>query len=131
MDFGSLIVALALVSGAHADDHVEDASTALDEALAEFEVSGDARSCLSSRSIDEIDPIDDENWLVTTRGRGTFLNTVSRGCSDAGGPFTYLQYTVRGGQLCQGDIVRVIDSSSRFSRGSCSLGEYQLLTPVE
>jgi len=112
-------------------EEVED-NTALAEALAGFERSGETVSCLSTTRIDDIDPIDETHWLVTLRSGDTYLNTVSRGCSRAGSSFTYLQYRTTGSRLCRGEIVRVIDdSSSGISSGSCSLGVYEELTPIE
>jgi hypothetical protein len=130
------LMALALATGMAATacatqaGETDDAS-ALEEALAQFERSGETISCLPTHRIDNIDPIDEQNWLVTTRAGETYLNTVSRGCFNADRPFTYLSYSVPGGQLCRGEIVRVIDSSSRMARGSCGLGDYEELIPIE
>jgi hypothetical protein len=123
------LIASTLALGIAGDDHA--GSSALDEALAGFERSGETRSCLSVRLIDEIKPVDDTHWLVTTRGRETYLNTVSRGCRNADSSFTYLQYSTPTSSLCRGEIVRVVDSSSRFTQGSCSIGDFEILTPVE
>ncbi|MCC5997382.1 MAG: hypothetical protein JJU18_13545 [Oceanicaulis sp.] len=95
--------------------------------LAEFAPTGETRSCLSTTRIRNITPLDDSRWLVETRGGDIWLNEVSRGCFGAASAFSYLEYRVPGGQLCRGEIVRVIDQSSRMNRGACGLGEYQLL----
>lgn len=124
----SALIASLLVLGTSSDDR--GFGEALIEALAGLERSGETRSCLSSYQIDYIDPVDDHHWLITTRGRDTYLTEVSRGCRNADSSFTYLQYRSRG-QLCRGDIVHVIDSGTRMQQGACSLGEYELLTPVE
>ena len=130
MIFGSLMAAVALAAGVHADGQNETESAALAEALAGFERSGETRVCLSTYRIDQITPVDDNNWLVTTRGNDTFLNTVSRGCQNADSNFSFLQYRSNG-RLCRGDIVQVVASSTGLPEGSCSLGSYELLTPVE
>ena len=75
-------------------------------------------------------PLDDSRWLVTTRGGDTYLNEVSRGCFGAASPFSYIEYRVPGGQLCRGEIIRVVDQSAQTVRGACGLGEYQRLEPV-
>ncbi len=128
--FGSLIAAVALVSGAHAEGHNDEESAALAEALAGFERSGETRTCLPINRIEQITPVDDNNWLITTRSRDTYLNTVSRGCRNADSSFTYLQYRSTG-QLCRGDIVQVMGSATRLPEGSCSIGVHERLTPVE
>lgn len=124
----SVLVASVLTLASQSDDHGQ--SEALTEALAGFERSGESRSCLSSYQIDDINPVDDFHWLVTTRRRDTYLTQVSRGCRNADSSFTYLQYRGRG-QLCRGDIVEVRDSGTQMQQGACSLGSYELLTPVE
>ena len=126
MIFQTAIAAFALSLGAHGDEQ----SDALTAALEGFERSGETRVCLSSYQIDQITPVDDENWIVTTRTRDTYLNTVSRGCRNADSSFNYLQYRSNG-RLCRGDIVQVVASSGHFPHGSCSLGSYEALTPVE
>ena len=105
--------------------------TGLDAALQGFERTGEMRSCLNTRTIRSIDRFDDSHWRVETRGGDVYLNVVRGACDGASSSFTALQYSTPTGQLCSGEIVRVIDTSSRFVRGACSLGEYEALTPIE
>ncbi len=131
------LMALAVAAGLAAtacatqSGETDDDTSALEEALAPFERSGETISCLPTRRIDNINPIDEQNWLVTTRNGETYLNTVSRGCFNADRPFTFLSYRVTGGRLCRGEIIRVMDTASRMARGSCSLGDYEELIPIE
>lgn len=105
-------------------------SAEADRVLADYQVTGETRSCLPLRSIDQIDPLDDTRWLITTRGGDTYLNEVSRGCSQAASDFTYLQYSTPTGSLCTNEIVRVIDRGGNVTVGSCGLREYQVLVPA-
>ena len=126
----ALAVALAGGSLAFADDSADKAG--LEAALEGFERTGETRNCLNTRFIRKIDPIDDTHWRVETRGGDTYLNIVRGSCNDAGSSFTALQYTIPGGQLCRGEIVRVIDIGyGGTTRGACSLGEYEALSPIE
>jgi hypothetical protein len=126
----ALVLGLPVAACATVAEEAED-DTALAEALAGFERTGETVSCLSTRQIDDINPINDENWLITTRDGDTYLNTVSGGCFNADSPFTYLAYRTTGSRLCRGDVVRVMNSSSRSVQGSCALGEYEELRPIE
>lgn len=128
-----VIAATALVSACAAGGSADEdpADTGLEAALAGFERTGEVRNCVNTRRIEAIDPIDETHWLVEMRNGETYLNVVRGGCHDAESPFTRLQYSLTGSQLCRGEIIRVIDNSSDFLRGSCSLGEYELLTPIE
>lgn len=102
-----------------------------DARLAEFTVTGDADTCLSLRRVEHIRPLDDTRFLIETRGGGPYLSEMRGRCSGAADSFTYLQYRTSGAQLCRGEIVQVLDQSTRMLRGSCSLGEFQRLDPRE
>jgi hypothetical protein len=126
----ALLLGLPVAACATGAEETED-NTALAEALAGYERTGETVSCLSTRQIDDIDPIDDEHWLITTRSGETYLNTVSRGCFNADSAFTYLAYSTTGNRLCRGELVEVLNSSSRMTQGSCALGAYEELRPIE
>lgn len=101
-----------------------------DAVLANYTETGETRSCLSLRAIDEIEPLDETRWLITTRGGEAYLNVVSRGCGRAASDFTYLQYSTPTGQLCDNESVRVLDRGADTFAGSCGLGVHQRLEPV-
>ena len=98
--------------------------------LAEYTPTGETLSCLNTRRIDRIEPLDERHWLIETTGGDTYLNVVSNGCNGADSDFTYLSYEIPTGQLCRGEIVRVLDRGSDIVSGSCGLGEYQALAPA-
>jgi len=108
-----------------------DASAEAEDRLAAYDATGETRSCLSLRTLDEIDPLDERRWLVTTDGGQVYLNEVSRGCSGAASDFTYLQYRTATGQLCLNQIVEVRDRNTDTVRGACGLGEFQELAPAD
>lgn len=101
------------------------------EALPDYQRTGETASCLSVTRVDEIDPVTERLWLVETRGGEIYLNQVSRGCNGADSSFNYLSYELPTGQLCRGEIVRVVQATGDFVVGSCSLGEYERLIPAE
>jgi hypothetical protein len=110
-----------------------DQMSAADERLSQYERTGETRSCIQLTRLRSIEPLDDERWLFLMRGGQTFLNEVSRGCNGAASNFTYLTYTVPGSSLCRNEIVTVMErvgSGANF-RGSCSLGDFELLVPIE
>jgi len=95
-----------------------------------YQLTGEARNCLSLQAIDDIDTVSDEAWIVTTRSRDTYLTRVGRGCRSASQNFTYITYDVHGSQLCRGEIVRVIDQGTNSTIGSCAIGEFEELSPL-
>lgn len=125
-----LICAAILSAGASAAALGQTAQERAEARLAEFSATGETTTCLSTTRIRNITPIDDTRWLVTTRGGGTYINEVSRGCHGAASPFYYLQYQVSGSQLCRGEIVRIVDTGSRMEAGACGLGVFERVEPV-
>lgn len=124
---GALVLqACASTTGMEAEPSPEAA-----EILAGFERTGETSTCLNTRRIDTIEPLDDRHWLVEMLNGETYLNVVGRGCFGAASSFTYLAYETPTGQLCRGEIVRVVDNGAAGSRGSCGLGDYERLTPIE
>lgn len=101
------------------------------ERLAQFEQTGESRTCLSMSRISSIRPLDDSYFLVEVRGSGTWLTTMRGRCNQAASPFTYIQYSVPASQLCRGDIVQVVDSSTQMFAGSCSFGDFERLIPLD
>jgi hypothetical protein len=126
----SATVVLGACASADAESRASAQSAEADAILAEYQATGESRTCVPVRSIDQITPLDDSRWLVTLRNGETYLNEVSRGCSQAASDFTYLQYSVPTGSLCSNEIVRVIDRGTDTSLGACGLNEFQRLEPV-
>ncbi len=128
-----IVLGAGAASGCASESYGARAAAAAAEAdavLANYRPTGETRSCLNTRSIEEIDPIDDTRWLVTTRGGDVYLNEVSRGCSGAARDFTYLQYRSSTTSLCSNEIVQVIDRGSNMAQGSCGLGTFQELARI-
>lgn len=125
-----LMCAALLAAGVSATAFAQTAEERAEARLAEFSATGETTTCLSTTRIRNITPVDDTRWLVTTRGGGTYINEVSRGCHGAASPFYYLQYRTSGSQLCRGEIVRVVDTGSRMEAGACGLGVFERVVPV-
>ena len=99
--------------------------------LAEFEKTGDVRNCLPLRSIDQIKPLDERNFLVEAGASDFYLAELSSSCNGADSTFNRLQYETSTSQLCRGEIIRVIDNSSGFTVGSCGMSDFQKLEKIE
>ena len=112
------------------------ASAQSDDAAAEgfvpegYALTGESRPCLPLRSIDDITPLNEDAWLVTTISRDAYVTYMNGSCQAALRPFTYLSYSVSGAQLCRGEIITVMDQGLNTSVGSCSIGEFQELSPL-
>ena len=95
--------------------------------LAQFDKSGTAEACLPLISIDKIKALDEYTFLVRTKSNQFYLNEVSGRCSKADRSGYALTYETSGSQLCNNQIIRVLDTTSRNAFSSCSLGKFQPL----
>ncbi|MGY6533120.1 hypothetical protein [Glycocaulis sp.] len=94
------------------------------ERLAQYQETGETRSCVSLSRVSSIVPLDDNHFLFEMRGGDVYLNRVSGGCNQASSSFTRIEYRVSGSQLCRNDIINVVDNSSGLWSGSCGLREF-------
>lgn len=115
---------LVLISGAHAQEQES-------QAIEGYALTGETRSCLQLRQIDDMEMHDDENLLITTRSGDAYLSKVGSGCSQAGGLGAYIQTNTSGRSLCRNDIIYIRDSTFNGTLGSCRLGEFEQLVPLE
>jgi hypothetical protein len=84
---------------------------------------GKPESCISQRLIDSSHLYPDGRILYRMRGGPDYLNTAGPGCATTILNPVMITATPTN-QLCQGDIMRVADSASRITYGSCGLGEF-------
>lgn len=95
--------------------------------LDKYNRTGETVTCLNLRRINQIRPLDDRHFLVSL-GSGThYLNIVSKACRGASRSNNRIQYTTSIGQLCQNEIINVIDNTSGIFMGSCGLGAFEKL----
>ena len=95
--------------------------------LAEFEKTGDIERCLNTTRINRIEPLDEYHLLFVTGANDYYLNEPRSGCSGAQRYSNRLQYTISMSQLCRGEIIDVVENSTGFVVGACSLNDFQEL----
>lgn len=122
--FAAMIAAIG--AGCATAREAPEMSEKVSQRLAEFEATGEVRSCLGVTQIRQIDALDD--WRFLVRAGGTYyLNEVSGRCNGADRSSNRLQYTIPTGQLCRNEIITVVDNLNGFTVGSCGLGSFQEL----
>jgi len=126
----ALIVSLALALGGGMALAQSDQANETPFTPEGYELTGESRNCVSARSVDTIDPINEQAWLITMRNRDVYLSRPNGACRAATSNFTYLQYNVHGSQICRGEIVRVMDRSTDTVSGSCSFGAFEELSAI-
>ncbi|WP_420797882.1 DUF6491 family protein [Hyphococcus flavus] len=95
--------------------------------LAQFELTGESRNCLSTTQIRSITPLDDKHFLISGTGGRYYLNEVSGRCYGASRSANRIQYTTSTGQLCRNQIISVVGNTSGIFGGSCGLSDFQEL----
>lgn len=109
------------VSQAVADDD-------LPEDLEGYQLTGETKTCISTRRIDRTSVLDDENILFEMNGNKVYLNRLNSRCPNLAFEGSFM-YQISGTRLCRGEIITVLHSGERGA--SCSLGTFELLEEVE
>jgi len=97
-------------------------SIALAKAL-DGKVAGAPQNCLPLATRSDLQVISDSVLLYKEGRRTVYRNDVIGQCNGlAQDGIPVIQSF--GGQQCRGDIIRVVDRTSGFGRGSCALGDF-------
>ena len=127
-----MIVAAGLGFAAplQAGDDKKAARDKVEESIIADELS--AKKCVSIRRIDQTDIIDDRRIIFYMRGKDIYLNKMPRRCPGLRSSDTF-SYKNQTGQLCDVDIITVLDNfGGTFRRGvSCGLGPFFPITEDE
>lgn len=121
-----MAVAAAGIAGCASVERAEISPEA-EERLADFERTGEMRTCLNLRAISQIDPLDERHFLVRVGLNDYYLNEISGRCSGAGRFNNRIQYTTSISQLCRNEIITIVDNTTGFTVGSCGLGSFERL----
>lgn len=101
----------------------ERATRELDRRL-EGRIAGEPQRCISSDRARDMAVIDSNTVLFRESGRRIWRTAMQGGCSGLGSVGRALVTTRSSGQLCRGDIGRLVDTSTRMMVGTCSFGDF-------
>jgi hypothetical protein len=87
-------------------------------------VAGAPVKCLPSYRSNDMTIIDDNTILFRDGRNRVYRNDPLGGCSPMGNAGYTLVTRSFTGQMCRGDIVQVVDLTSRMIAGSCSLSDF-------
>jgi hypothetical protein len=94
------------------------------DVMERYEATGEARNCVSTIRIESIKAVEDGVLLVELKGGKYLINETQSSCS-AMGPSRHFRYSTSQPQLCRGQIVDIVDSYTKFTVGTCTLGDFQ------
>ena len=95
----------------------------LDKELA-GRVDGEPRNCISGHGNDGLVRISDSQLLYKPGGRTVYLNTLRSSCPGLARDNDIIVTQSYSGQLCSGDLVKLVDRMSGMPGPFCSLGEF-------
>ena len=102
--------------------------------LAEYDRTGEVKSCMNVRQISSIDAVDEKTLLIKSGVNDYYVSDIKGRCSGATSTFNRFEYTTSTAQLCRNEIIRIVDNSTGFLTGSCGMGSFEKLVkkaPVE
>jgi hypothetical protein len=87
-------------------------------------VAGEPQNCISTLGRENMIRISDDMLLYRQSGRLVYQNKLRSPCPGLARDSDVLVTESFGGQLCRGDIVRLVDRTSGMPGPVCSLGEF-------
>ncbi len=95
----------------------------LDKHLA-GKVAGEPVNCIPSRTADNSIRVSDDIILYRVSKRLVYRNDLANSCLGLGRNDDILIVKTYGSQLCDGDIIHLVDRLSGINKGACSLGQF-------
>jgi Family of unknown function (DUF6491) len=87
-------------------------------------VAGAPRNCVSNLGMSNIIRISDDMLLLRESGRLVYQNKLRGRCPGLVRDDDIIVTETYGGQLCRGDVLRLVDRTSGIPGPVCSLGEF-------
>jgi hypothetical protein len=94
--------------------------------LEAYMATGETTNCLYVPRITRTEVIDNQTILFHMGRRDVYMNRLPRSCPGLARERAF-SYEVRTSQLCNVDIIRVLDPISRRSTSACGLGQFERL----
>lgn len=95
----------------------------LDKHLA-GKVAGEPVNCIPSRIADNSIRVSDDIILYRVSKRLVYRNDLANSCLGLGRDDDIIVVKTYGSQLCDGDIIHLVDRFSGITKGACSLGQF-------
>lgn len=97
---------------------------ALLEKNLEGKQAGDPVNCISNSGSPQLIKVSDDILLYRVSSRLVYRNDLQPSCPGLARDTDIMVTKVFGGQLCRGDIIRLVDRSSGIGGGGCAYGKF-------
>lgn len=104
------------------------------EKLAQYERTGEIKTCLTTTQISSITAVDERTLLIRSGVNDYYVSDLSSDCNGATRGSNRFEYSTSTAQLCRNEIIRIVDNTGGFLTGSCGMGSFEKLmkkAPVE
>ena len=98
-----------------------------EDVLAKYERTGELEHCIGLQLIRQTRILDDQTILIEVSNRTAYLNELPQKCPLLKSMDAYLHQTSIN-QMCDLDLITVIDTTTGHQLGSCMLGKFERLT---
>lgn len=85
---------------------------------------GDPVSCVTSREIEDTDAVTDRVVLFHMKNGRTYRNDLPHSCPQLTRSGSAFAYRTPMSQLCAVDIIQVMEPTTGFAYGACTLGKF-------
>ncbi len=85
---------------------------------------GDPVSCISAFPSSQLIKVSDDILLYRVSGRLVYRNDLSPSCPGLARDDDIVVTRITGSQICQGDIIRLVDRTSGIGGGGCAYGKF-------
>lgn len=117
---GAVSLIVLMVSSVSADTKADRYA----EEMAKYKQTDTFENCIRHQSIRRTKVLDDNHIIFEMRNKKYFLNTLDHHCPRLGLERA-ITYNIRGGRLCNVDVVSVLDSLGIGA--TCFLGKFEIL----
>lgn len=102
----------------------------LEEHLSKWQKTGTTERCLRLADISLTDVWDDRHILFKMKGKKAYLNTLPNACPRLGSERRFM-HEVWMNEVCDVDMITVLESPGHNRGASCRLGKFEEVTPVK
>lgn len=95
--------------------------------LESMERTGEKQSCLPLTQVGSITGVNERTLLIKSGVSTYYVSELPGRCGGVTRQGNRIEYSTSIGQLCRGEILRIVDNAGGFVTGSCGMGSFEKL----
>jgi hypothetical protein len=126
---GRWTIAAAMLVAGCATSVSEPVNEAAAAKLDNYARTGEKSTCVPLTQVGSIIGVDEKTLLIRSGVGAYYVSDLPGRCRGVTRQGNRIEYTTSTGQLCRGEILRIVDNAGGFFVGSCGMGSFEKLTP--